>query len=476
MAIFSGDSYRRGPLLLLLILALVTIVFDPGGLISVQSTTSSIFLILLLSLLIAAPIIFRVYEGKLDIADPLIWFVAFYFAHFVFRASFNIIYPQRNRMLRPSVPDEMYMPLMNSALILSIFALYCFYYGYTSSFGSRITVAIPTLPERWDDSSAFIVALGCLVIGWWFRLSYIYAITGDLTEWLTIAKRGEVLMTGGYAQIISNLAFVGLLILIILYRQRGYRRVGTLSIFLSLFEGAYAVFSGQRSNVLFMMVGIIFALYLTSDRTQRMNRLISISTILGIMAFILTFPLLSIIRFEGAGQKGLHGFDVTIHELVYSIAPRLHGVDSVALILYHVPHSFSHTFGKELLVIFVAWIPRSLWPNKPIINFGTVFQQKIADPGAAQYGIAPTLPGSFYWTFGILGVIIGMVLIGVLWRFVFEYLVKEENNESAILVVAVMAPMFFSQVEKSIVHLLTFEVFKVTLVLFVVFMMRERGS
>jgi hypothetical protein len=56
--------------------------------------------------------------------------------------------------------------------------------------------------------------------------------------------------------------------------------------------------------------------------------------------------------------------------------------------------------------------------------------------------VAITLTGQFYWDLGIVGVLVGMTLVGILWKSLYEYFVRPKGNLSNILVVATMFPSF----------------------------------
>ena len=83
--------------------------------------------------------------------------------------------------------------------------------------------------------------------------------------------------------------------------------------------------------------------------------------------------------------------------------------------------------------------------------------------------VSVSLPGQFYWDFGILGVLVGMIFIGVLWRFLHEYLVKPKGNLSNSLIVSMMFSSFFMPLEQTLVSLFTHHFFMLVILLVVVF-------
>ena len=81
--------------------------------------------------------------------------------------------------------------------------------------------------------------------------------------------------------------------------------------------------------------------------------------------------------------------------------------------------------GKASAPILVAFIPRFLWPDKPIIQLGAWFAVQIGAGGINEYGIINnsinmTVAGELYLDFGWFGVLIGSLLFGgfiaILWN------------------------------------------------------------
>jgi hypothetical protein len=125
-----------------------------------------------------------------------------------------------------------------------------------------------------------------------------------------------------------------------------------------------------------------------------------------------------------------------------------------------VPEETPHSLGMELWVLAVAWVPRNIWEKKPVISLGKSFYEMVP-PGNYPEGtsVSVSLPGQFYWDFGILGVLIGMLFVGILWRFFHEYLVKPKANLSNSLIVSMMFSSFFMPLEQTLVSLFTHHLF-----------------
>ncbi|HUP22928.1 MAG TPA: hypothetical protein VNB06_08305 [Thermoanaerobaculia bacterium] len=75
--------------------------------------------------------------------------------------------------------------------------------------------------------------------------------------------------------------------------------------------------------------------------------------------------------------------------------------------------------GSTLSYLIYVFIPRAIWPGKPIIAPGQWFAAKLGRgtqlaPGRFSNAIAPTLAGEFYMNFGWLGAIVGVSLFATL--------------------------------------------------------------
>jgi len=86
-------------------------------------------------------------------------------------------------------------------------------------------------------------------------------------------------------------------------------------------------------------------------------------------------------------------------------------------------------YGKSFKeIMFVFGPPRSIWKDKPLsINAsGNEFGHRIGVLGENDRitGVGPTMVGDWFINFGLAGVIFGMLLMGMLFRLIYEYLIK----------------------------------------------------
>jgi hypothetical protein len=133
--------------------------------------------------------------------------------------------------------------------------------------------------------------------------------------------------------------------------------------------------------------------------------------------------------------------------------------------------------GKTLSYLFFAFIPRFIWPDKPLIMQGRWFalEAGLAYNHGEESSLAKvnnsvnmTVAGEFFLNFGFLGVILGMGLIGYFMQqfwFVCNFFQKGNNLSGTLFGVFLMlVAYFYLQVDAQFIVTL-FQVFAVALLL-----------
>lgn len=89
-------------------------------------------------------------------------------------------------------------------------------------------------------------------------------------------------------------------------------------------------------------------------------------------------------------------------------------ISKTAHIINGVPEDLEYKYGTSLLSVFVSPIPRTLWPEKPVLYLGKEIGKKIYRVGdRVNTGIPPGLIAELYLNFGLLGILSGMALFGI---------------------------------------------------------------
>ena len=99
---------------------------------------------------------------------------------------------------------------------------------------------------------------------------------------------------------------------------------------------------------------------------------------------------------------------------------RSYGTDSLMLILHRTGVTLPFQWGASMSDLFTFWIPRLLWPAKPL-SFGLTFPATYMPDmhwGNMTYASC-SLPGELYLNFHVGGVVAGCALLGAAMRATF---------------------------------------------------------
>jgi hypothetical protein len=161
--------------------------------------------------------------------------------------------------------------------------------------------------------------------------------------------------------------------------------------------------------------------------------------LLGGAAFIVfAFPLFQAYRADVTGERGLSHVQALenidkVLDIVLANRDKVTEGPSAnrsqtfferASLKGNVELAFEHTgvdtpfrHGDTLVGLLVAFIPRLIWPDKPDVAVGQLFNKEFFHTGDAETYISPSHFGELYWNFGWTGALTGMVLIGALLGF-----------------------------------------------------------
>lgn len=96
---------------------------------------------------------------------------------------------------------------------------------------------------------------------------------------------------------------------------------------------------------------------------------------------------------------------------------RLRQIDNVAVVVRDTPRLHPMLHGRDLLISpAVVLIPRALWPEKPVVATGLDFAREyLGQRSTVTSSTGVTQIGDLFRNFGLAGVVIGMVLLGMIF-------------------------------------------------------------
>jgi hypothetical protein len=93
-------------------------------------------------------------------------------------------------------------------------------------------------------------------------------------------------------------------------------------------------------------------------------------------------------------------------------------LDKFAMAIRYIDKTGNTLHGEDLRDFFYAFIPRIIWPQKPLLgNRGGWFYREVLGYGGKSAD-SMTVPGNFYLNYGIIGVPIGFLILGFLLKII----------------------------------------------------------
>jgi oligosaccharide repeat unit polymerase len=210
-----------------------------------------------------------------------------------------------------------------------------------------------------------------------------------------------------------------------IYCHTPARRRGARSLCKVLFV-AYAcaaslllVSFGGRGAVIILWVGIGLIRHYMVKRIRTWELLTwLVVTVLAAVAFR------SFRRGLGAGSMRTAVDSVGwFYQALASVTRDFSPVDMSYYYFTHVPQALDFLRGSSVTGAFFYLIPRVIWEAKPV-HFGATEALIALRPGMAEANthVAPSIIGDLYLNFSYAGVVVGMLVIGVLFRAAYWYL------------------------------------------------------
>lgn len=155
---------------------------------------------------------------------------------------------------------------------------------------------------------------------------------------------------------------------------------------------------------------------------------------------------------------------------------RFYGIDSLTLIVRDTPKVMDFQHGKTIAPLFVAWVPRQLWEDKPTISFGKVFAEKYMGQHFAGTGTSasPTVLGEAYLNWHLPGLLLVAFLSGVILRVVYAWLIQRNFGVPAVFLYSQIFLFLFMFWEASIAGLLAERIASLAILMVLVFMIGQR--
>ena len=217
--------------------------------------------------------------------------------------------------------------------------------------------------------------------------------------------------------ILFPLALVGIALLVFsLWKQGGFTSFPTKIAAISIILGVAYFTYGPQTRFLFLgwLIGggIILS---ASYRPQTRLVILTCCAVLGISLFAVAGAMRNI-------ELTAASLNQAAWERAFS-AEDANMLDGFVLIQEIYPQRLDFSLGMEHLEIIMRPIPRAWWPNKPVGGYMNKLGLITANTGFTL-GISPTIFGSFYAEYGLIGIVFFSIVYGTILADLVSYTTK----------------------------------------------------
>jgi oligosaccharide repeat unit polymerase len=418
-----------------------------------MSEPSLLHFLLVVSLftIVTVPLYQYVKRGRRDLFEP-IYLAAFVFLLMFWYRSVYVLMWGSDLLGDPPFPPDI-LRAWNTSWLYLLLAIVLFYKSYYSRLGAQAARAFAPLPGQWDLGRAY-AGIGILFAVGLAALLILVRQFGSLTSYLFL--KSEVFSTLGTGPLVlfeQCLALSMQVAYTVLIARRS-RRAQIIFALVALPAIIAQAVQGIKGAFLFMFLSLL----MLRHYVVRPIRLRSVF-LLALVGILLVFPAFTALRQASDLVSYQQGWEDYLDPVrVLDIATqRFSGIEALVFIIRDTPRVMNYQFGKTYLSVLVSWIPREVWPEKPILGFGQVFTPiylgHVFAPGGTTY--APTIFGEAYVNFHVVGIILVAVLGGIFLRAFHEYLIVRNGNLSGIFIYAVTLPYVLVGLEAHSVAWLT---------------------
>ncbi len=112
-------------------------------------------------------------------------------------------------------------------------------------------------------------------------------------------------------------------------------------------------------------------------------------------------------------------------------------------IINAIPDKMKYRYGETLYGWMAAPIPKSMWPDKPMwAARGPYINQHVFGDKLGLSGVPPGYLAELYWSFGFLGIWVGLFVTGLLFRQLFLSFIRHSSNPTSVLIYTMIVTRF----------------------------------
>ena len=385
---------------------------------------------------LVAPIAGRVVRRRFDPFEPIVVAVLAYGVMFVVRPAAMIVDdarvfvgPRQTLNVSATFTDMLLLALVGAVSLVV---------GY-----ELVGAAVARRrPHRRRDAGysapavvATAIALACIGL---VALGALVASSGGTSALRDIFESGNTALPRSgsgalYAWFLFLMTLPATLVIIAVAVERRSKALMVSGIGLGCLVLLEAVPTGSRITLLPFLGGIVVFLYLR----RRARPAIATLVLVGLAALLVSAFLSDLrgrsTRDETVAETAVRAASPSRLGSSLTSGPDTEMAPALAAALVVIPDQLSHSYGKTIAGdLVVRPIPRGLWADKPAVPrddlLATIWPIEF-HRGTINAEFSALL--YFYWDFGVLGVALGLMLYGVLFRWLYAYFRENEDQLAA---------------------------------------------
>ncbi len=328
-------------------------------------------------------------------------------------------------------------------LIIILISMISFIVGYLIKPSDRKIITTITF-QYWNKTKIYMSGILLSVISF-FALSkfvsqniggILFLAASNISSYRGVSENMVDYSASGLLRILVMLAEIGFIILFSynILAPKKDKLIYVLALFNFLIAFFFYFFTQSRSGLLFLIINPFVLNYLLKEQKLKIGK-----TVITLLASIILFSFITSFR-TGVGLESASFSIKGIQRLFDPLIANNGGFDvsKTGLIIDYIDNNEQKQVGKSFLWIITSFIPRSIWPDKPV-NIDTYFGMKVY--GATTYGTGAVPPGLFaelYWNFGYLGIFFGCFAFGLVLRwFSNRFLIYGSKNINSLIIYVV---------------------------------------
>jgi oligosaccharide repeat unit polymerase len=289
-----------------------------------------------------------------------------------------------------------------------------------------------------------VLAVAGVILTWFGILQEVYSIaTEGIVAYLLrdrISEYQEVAL--GYGHFVNYLkSFLTIPIYLEMFRLwRQHRRLGWFYFGTLLLE---IIFLSHTRFVILSLLALPFLYY------HFYVRPIAIKKLVILMCFLIVLTgVFNVIRGGQVGQSSTTNTTSVDSKTVFLYEQLTKAGSGSTETFYQVfqgiqKNQIDIEYGKQYLMLLYTPIPRSIWPEKPIVSYFWRLTEIVEGqlPGIGQKVLTSTILGEAYHQFGLVGVFLTPLIYMLMIYFYVLFLGRYENTELIIWITLIHIPM-----------------------------------